>query len=161
MEFTIMINTLYKKFEGKQHGNAQKRDARKAVWVWMQNFSESLTHNRTPLRVPCVFPSCYAVFIFFKVQQVMLFLLWLIMWYFVLLATEVVMWHVEIFFPSTMSVQRKLKFTDLCINGHLLGLISEGAVNECEVYQLLGRLVETFPKISSMSTFNPQPMARF
>ena len=44
-----------------------------------------------------------------------------------------------------MSVFRKLIFTDLYINGHLVTLASEGQINECEVYQLCGRLVKMFP----------------
>lgn len=60
-----------------------------------------------------------------------------------------------------MSVFRKIIFTDLCINGHLLDLTSEGKINECEVYQLGGRLAESFPKNFQFQHLNSQSAARF
>lgn len=53
-----------------------------------------------------------------------------------------------------MSVSRKLIFTDLCINGNLVGLTLEGAVIECELSQLSGRLVETFQNQNQIFDFN-------
>jgi len=68
---------------------------------------------------------------------------------------------VEIFFPSNMSVFRKVVFTDLWINECPLALTSEEPINECEVYQLRGRLVETFPKYRLFLNLSPQAKAHF
>jgi hypothetical protein len=43
-----------------------------------------------------------------------------------------------------MSASQKLIFTDLCINGNPVGLNFEGAVIECEISRMSGRLVGTF-----------------
>ena len=41
----------------------------------------------------------------------------------------------------TMSLSKKITFSELCINGKLVTLDSEGGVNQCEVYQKHGRYV--------------------
>ena len=52
-------------------------------------------------------------------------------------------------------------FTDLCINGKVMDLPSQGAKNDCEVFHQSGRLVETFMKeIDNSKNLNPKPTAR-